>query len=189
MKPKRHSERKSTHGSTLTGLLIGLVLGVVAAALVVWYLNKTPTPFNEQTKAAQHPPLDTKTPSPSSSEPAPLPGKPGDPIPEKRFQFYDILPGKSEAKPEISPAESLPQKDNKEQFFLQVGAFHNADEADSRKAQLALQGQEATIQQIMLQDKTLYRVRLGPYYKIEDLNRVRAELSKQGIESSLIKKD
>jgi hypothetical protein len=29
-------------------MFIGLVLGVVAAAGVVWYMNKSPLPFNKQ---------------------------------------------------------------------------------------------------------------------------------------------
>jgi cell division protein FtsN len=48
---------------------------------------------------------------------------------------------------------------------------------------------EAQIQQVMLQDKVWYRVRLGPYAKIDDVNRVRAELAKQGIEAAVAKKD
>jgi cell division protein FtsN len=39
-----------------------------------------------------------------------------------------------------------------------------------------------------LPDKgTWYRVRLGPYTKVEEINKVRAALSQNGIEASLVK--
>ena len=48
-------------------------------------------------------------------------------------------------------------------------------------------GVEAVIQQVMIQDKTLYRVRVGPYTKIDELNKVRAQLAKSGIDAQLAK--
>jgi cell division protein FtsN len=196
MKPKRTPAKKKAHGGTLVGLFVGLVFGIVGAAGVVWYINKMPTPFNKQ--ATQPPPVANDKAATS----APLPGKPGDPIPEKRFQFYDILPGKAEAK--VDPAAKPDQKEVKpdgkdkekekdaavkEPVFLQAGSFQTAGDADNQKAKLALLGMEAAIQQVMVQDKVWYRVRLGPYLKIDEVNRVRAELTKQGIDVVVAKKD
>jgi cell division protein FtsN len=39
----------------------------------------------------------------------------------------------------------------------------------------------------MIQDKTLYRVRVGPYTRIDELNKVRAQLAKSGIDAQLAK--
>ena len=206
LKPKRAAAKKKSAGGTLIGLFIGLVFGIVGAAAVVWYINKMPTPFSKQAtpptpagekdpgKPAQGAPANTNT------GPAPLPGKPGDPIPEKRFQFYDILPGKAEAKVDPSAAPAKPEgKDGKEKesgkeppkeaIFLQAGSFQNAGDADNQKAKLALLGMEASIQQVMVQDKTWFRVRLGPYAKVDEVNKVRSELARQGIEAALVKKD
>ena len=72
---------------------------------------------------------------------------------------------------------------------MQTGSFQNAGDADNQKAKLALMGVEASIQQVMLQDKVWYRVRLGPFKKIDDVNSMRSDLAKQGIEASLVKKD
>ena len=50
LKPRRNrpsGNRMKSGGGTLIGLFLGLVNGVVAAAGVVWYINKTPTPFSE----------------------------------------------------------------------------------------------------------------------------------------------
>lgn len=205
MKPKRTPAKKKAHGGTLVGLFVGLVFGIVGAAGVVWYINKMPTPFNKQ--VTQPPPADNgkaAAPGTPAGTSAPLPGKPGDPIPEKRFQFYDILPGKAEAK--VDPAAKLEQKEVKpdgkdkekdkdrdaavkDPVFLQAGSFQTAGDADNQKAKLALLGMEAAIQQVMVQDKVWYRVRLGPYLKIDEVNRVRAELAKQGIDVVVAKKD
>ena len=48
-------------------------------------------------------------------------------------------------------------------------------------------GVEALVQQVMVQDKTYYRVRIGPYSRMEELNKVRAELAKAGIDAQLAK--
>ena len=209
MKPRRSQPaKKKSGGGTLVGMFIGLVLGVVAAAGVVLYLNKSPLPFNKQVlenNGAQS----NKAPL---AQPMALPGKPGDPIPEKRFQFYDILPGKADAVPEKAAKleaqkEELKKEEKKEEpkkeeakkdeakkeepkesktpLFLQAGSFSTAQDADNQKAKLAFMGVEAVIQQVMIQDKTLFRVRVGPYSKIDELNKVRAELAKAGIEAQL----
>ena len=47
-------------------------------------------------------------------------------------------------------------------------------------------GIEAYIQQVMVQDKTFYRVRLGPFYE-KEANNVQRELSAANIQSTMIK--
>lgn len=199
MKPRKSQPaRKKSGGGTLIGMFIGLVLGVAIAAGVVWYLNSSPLPF-----ANKSAPPAAGTAAPAKGEPLALPGKPGDPVPEKRFQFYDILPGKADAVPDPAsrPAEAKKEekkddkkeekkeevKESKVPLFLQAGSFSTAQDADNQKAKLAFMGVEAVVQQVMIQDRTLYRVRIGPFTKIDELNKVRAELAKSGIEAQLAK--
>lgn len=195
-KTRRTPARRKSRGGTLIGLFIGLVLGIVGAAAVVWYINKMPVPFKPQQ------PVDNGRAVAPQGGPAPLPGKPGDPVPEKRFQFYDILPGKAEAKvdpaavpakPEVKEVKEAAKEGGKEAvkeaIFLQAGSFQNAGDADNQKARLALIGMEASVQQVMVQDKTWFRVRLGPFAKIDEVNKVRAELARQGIDAAVVKKD
>ena len=208
LKPKKSQPaRKKARGGTLIGMFIGLVLGVVVAASVVWYMNKSPLPFN---KSVQVPPAKPEgapangKSAPQNGQPMALPGKPGDPIPEKRFQFYDILPGKADAvpdkagKPEVKKEEPKKEekteepkkeevKESKTPLFLQAGSFSTAQDADNQKAKLAFMGIEAVIQQVMIQDKTFYRVRVGPFTRIDELNKTRAELAKNGIDAQLAK--
>ncbi|UCV28189.1 SPOR domain-containing protein [Ferribacterium limneticum] len=192
--------KKKSGGGTLIGMFIGLVLGVGVAAGVVWYMNKSPLPFVERAQ----PPARAEGANGQPGQPLALPGKPGDPIPEKRFQFYDILPGKADAVPDKTPKPDAkkdeakkeePKKEDKKEeakesktpLFLQAGSFSTAQDADNQKAKLAFMGIEAVVQQVMIQDKTFYRVRVGPYTKIDELNKVRAELAKSGIEAQLSK--
>ena len=208
MKPrKRQPTKKKSAGGTLIGMFIGLVLGVVVAASVVWYMNKSPLPFN---KSVQAPPAKPEgapangKPAPQNGQPMALPGKPGDPVPEKRFQFYDILPGKADAvpdkagKPEVKKEEPKKEekkeeprkeevKESKTPLFLQAGSFSTAQDADNQKAKLAFMGIEAVIQQVMIQDKTFYRLRVAPFTRIDELNKTRAELAKNGIDAQLAK--
>ena len=201
MKPRRtQPAKKKSGGGTLIGMFIGLVLGVGAAAGVVWYMNKSPLPFVDKSP----PPRSEAAAAAANGKPAQplaLPGKPGDAIPEKRFQFYDILPGKTDAVPDkegkaVTVAKEDAKKDekkveeskeSKQPLFLQAGSFSTAQDADNQKAKLAFMGVEAVVQQVMVQDKTYYRVRVGPYTKLDELNKTRTELAKSGIDASLAK--
>ena len=208
MKPRKSQPaKKKSGGGTLIGMFIGLVLGVVAAAGVVWYMNKSPLPFNKTVQTPQQAKPEgmaangninngKAAPQPAQpGQPLALPGKPGDPIPEKRFQFYDILPGKADAVPDKAAKSEVKKeepkkeevKESKTPLFLQAGSFSTAQDADNQKAKLAFMGVEAVVQQVMIQDKTLYRVRVGPYTRIDDLNKTRAELAKSGIDAQLSK--
>lgn len=126
-----------------------------------------------------------------------------------RFDFYKILPGNADAVPGQTPADSkqvdtkspeqkpvdevkpAAEKENllKDPLFLQTGSFQNAGDADNQKAKLAMMGIEANVQQVMVQEKVWYRVRLGPYRKMEEINRMRSELAGQGLEANVVKKD
>jgi cell division protein FtsN len=206
MKVRRQNKaatKNKSGGGTLLGLFLGLVVGVLIAAGVVWYINKMPVPF---TTKGQQPPAPTANGKPqqpgatAAVAPLPLPGKPGDPIPQSgdkpRFDFYKILPGNADAIPDPKPVEAAKGKGDKEKegalkepLFLQAGSFQTAGDADNQKAKLALIGLEASVQQVMLQDKVWFRVRLGPFNKMDEVNRMRADLAKQGVEANVVKRD
>jgi cell division protein FtsN len=200
---KHHTpSRKASTGNTLAGLFIGLVVGMLVSAGVVWYLNRSPAPFAGTNRTLPRP---ENAPAPA---PLALPGKPGDPIPETspdkpRFDFYKILPGNSDTLPAPTrpgnastaptaaapaPKPDVPAKDIlPEPLFLQTGSFQTASDADGQKARLAMMGIEAAIQQVMVQDKVWYRVRIGPFKKSDDLAAVRSGLARQGIQANTVK--
>ena len=125
------------------------------------------------------------------------PGKPGDPIPQAaddkpRFDFYKILPGTAEeAKTAEKPTETKSGNEKEatlaEALYLQTGSFQNAGDADGQKARLAMMGVEASVQQVMLHDKVWYRVRLGPFRKMDEVSNMRVVLAGQGIEANIVK--
>lgn len=190
-------------GNTLIGLFVGLVIGVLGAAGVVWYIHRTPPPFSNKSPAAQAAvPAGAPAASGAATTPMALPGKPGDPVPQNsdkpRFDFYKILPGSADAVPDTRPKDEKPTESRnkaekegllKDPVYLQAGSFQNAADADNQKARLAMMGAEATVQQVMLQEKVWYRVRLGPYRKMDEITSLRAELARQGIDANVVKKD
>lgn len=207
---KTSAPRRKAGGGMLIGLFVGLVIGVLVAAGVVWYIHRTPMPFNTKVQTPPPAPPPAQTAGAQPQAPIPLPGKPGDPVPAQsdkpRFDFYKILPGNAEGVPDpkstetkSADAKTKTEKDKekpaekesalKEPVYLQTGSFQSAADADSHKARLALLGAEASIQQVMLQDKVWYRVRIGPFKKLDDVNNMRADLAKQGIDAKIVKKD
>jgi cell division protein FtsN len=191
------ASQKNSRGGTILGMFIGLVVGVLIAFGVVWYLNKSPLPFQNKYEGA--PKAEKDRPGGSAQQsPAPLPGKPGDKPAERRFEFYGILEGKQPgtpgaAAPAAAPAVTVtPAADAKpgpvEIFFLQVGAFQKAADADNLKAKLALTGLEAGVQEVSIPEKgTMHRVRVGPFRSPEEMNRARVLLSQTGVQGTVIK--
>lgn len=196
----RTPQRKSG-GGTLLGIFIGLVVGVSIAFGVVWYLNKSPLPFQNKYEGAPKSDKDKPTLGANGTPtPVPLPGKPGDkPADRQRFEFYGILEGKQPGAPATAPVTATapavavaPAVEAKpaptEIFFLQVGAFQKAGDADNLKAKLALTGLEASVQEVSIPEKgTMHRVRVGPFRDPEEMNRARTLLSQGGVQGTVIK--
>jgi len=73
-------------------------------------------------------------------------------------------------------------------YLLQVGSFRNGEQAERLKAELALLGLETSIQKVTIDNKdTYHRVRVGPFRDTGSLNNARSKLSRQGIDSRVIK--
>ena len=98
-KAPRATQKKSG-GGTVLGVFIGLVIGISIAFGVVWYLNKSPLPFQNKYEGA--PKAETGKAAAGGNAatqqpPAALPGKPGDKPTDRRFEFYGLLEGKQPA--------------------------------------------------------------------------------------------
>jgi cell division protein FtsN len=75
-----------------------------------------------------------------------------------------------------------------ELFYLQAGAFQKADDADNQKARLSMLGLDVTVQEATVADKgKMFRVRVGPFAKPEEMNRVRNQLAQNGIQATVVK--
>ena len=190
--------RQKQRGNFLIGLFAGLVLGLAIALGVAFYLNKTPLPFLGKGKPAA-----TKDGEKATGEaPKAVAGTPqgaakGADKERPKYDFYKILPGGEEpvSERELKEAAKAAAKNPSVQaevakgvFFIQAGSFQNPADADNQKAKIAILGFESSVEPTPLPDKgTWYRVRLGPYTSLEDLNRVRRVLTQNGIDASLVK--
>ena len=179
---RRSVAKKKSGGGTLLGIFIGLILGLCIAVGVAWYMNKTPIPFLTR----------TKPPEKTSAELGKAVVRPDEKttqqVEKPRFEFYKILPGAEEPVTEKEIKQAAKAGAPAENFLLQAGSFQNPADADNLKARLALVGVEAGVEPIDLPEKgTWYRVRIGPYTRVDELNRVRQTLAQNGIEASLVK--
>ena len=178
----RAPARKKNGGGTLLGMFIGLILGLCIAVGVAWYMNKTPIPFLSKVKPAE------KTAAPPGTTVVKPDEKTTQQAEKPRFEFYKILPGAEEPVTEKQMKQAAKTGVPVEDYLLQVGSFQNPAEADNLKARLALIGIEASVEPVDQPEKgTWYRVRVGPYNKIDEINRVRQTLTQNGIDSTLVR--
>ncbi len=182
--------RKRAAGGFLFGLFTGVAIGLAVSLAIAFYLNRTPIPFVTAKKQAEKD-AGAKAPAiaglpQSAAAPAAAPEKP-------KFDFYKILPGAEEPVTERELRERMrtarsQQDAPKDVYFIQAGSFQNPADADNQKARLAILGFESSVEPANLPDKgTWYRVRMGPYTKVDEINRVRQQLAQNGIDASLVK--
>ena len=95
------------------------------------------------------------------------------------------LPKAEQVTPIIRPpAEDAPSGS----YLLQVASFRTAADAERLKAQLALKGIKAQVQQVTINGKdTYHRVRAGPYQGTQAVNQARSQLASNGFEPIAIK--
>jgi len=195
-------------GGTLLGVFIGLVLGIALAAAVGLYVtggwkayqqqvagNRTTNDSREPLKTAKADPDKPRfdfykiLPGGEEAKSAAKPTPPDRAMADKAAG----RPSPDQAPVEKSKAgESVASVDAgakaPERFWLQAGSFTTEADAENLRARLALAGWEAQMQQGQLADKaTRYRVRLGPYDNVNELNRVKGELARRGFDVAVIR--
>lgn len=191
--------RKRSEGNFLAGMGVGVLLGLAVSLGIAFYLNRTPIPFMTAKPKAEKNGTAAKAPAIAG---LPQGGAASGTAQEKpKFDFYRILPGAEEpvSDKELKERErqqraatksgsSSQQEASKDVYFIQAGSFQNPADADNQKARLAILGFESSVEPANLPDKgTWYRVRMGPYAKVEEINKVRQALAQNGIDASLIK--
>ena len=167
-KPAYRNTRRSGGSSIFTGVLIGLVVGsLLAVGVALWVTDNNPF---------------------TSSAPVPAPSRsptaPAEPDPAPSFDFYKVLPSDTPSELPSRPAPAAPEP----RYYLQAGAFQNADDADNLKAQLAMLGIEAVIQTGEVPEKGVFhRVRVGPFAAMDDVDRTRSLLTQNDIPATLVR--
>ncbi|MEI2416637.1 SPOR domain-containing protein [Orrella sp. JC864] len=217
MAKTKRSSRSSQGGSTLYGVLAGLLIGLILAAAVAFYVTKAPMPFVDRAtrepaqttlpdpRQAPDPnmglygrnaPAGTPATGPTDSPIAPLPGA-GQPQPQpgrddELGALIASLPkptsepaAPAPPKPVPAPAQSSGQSNGS--YYLQVGAFRVLEDAEALRARILLLGLPVQVQRAEVNGLQVNRVRVGPYARLDDMNRTRARLGEEKIESTVVR--
>ena len=155
--------------------MFGLAIGL-AVAFAIYINDRSPgipvSPVAEQTSNVD-----------DNNEQA---SNPREEPPATRFEFYDLLPKFEVIIPEqerdVRVESSHLAVEEPGVYVLQAGSFHEYEDADRRRATLAMQGIQSKIQRVSIDDKTYHRVRIGPIDDLDELNVVRSRLREAQID-------
>jgi len=171
---KRRSQTEQEYPGWVWGLW-GLTIGLSVAA-AVWVSDRAGEKINQPVARAPanvDNALDKNGESMADAETQAEPSK-------GRFDFYEMLPNFEVVIPETDPevaADIGPQAvEIPGTYVLQAGSFTSYEDADRRRAQLAMQGIESSIQRVSIDETTYHRVRIGPTNDLDELNMLRSRL-------------
>jgi len=172
-KQRRKTTRKQQDYPGWIWMLFGLAIGL-SVAFAIYVRDRQPVataagapePANLESSIDDNGEVDSQA---STEEPE-----------EGRFTFYNVLPNFEVVIPEQEPnvtADVEPRAViDPGVYVLQAGSFSRFEDADRRRAELALQGIESNIQRVTIDDRTYHRVRIGPTDDLEELNMLRSRL-------------
>ena len=174
-------------------LLIGIVIGSLGSAFYTGIRSGDPDRLGSGLKQLlEVPRVDAKIPTPAPPDRAPA---------RTTFDFFTVLPDERVI-PEIGPnietktaSDETLSKENVVKpkisngyYMLQVASYTEEAEADHMKAKLAKIGFASSIQHISVQGQSdLYRVRIGPFFRMSELENVNRQLTDKGIEALRLK--
>jgi len=197
-------------GGTFWGFILGLVVGLAVALLVAVYVTKVPVPFLD--KGANRPAeLDAAESKKNQDwDPnAPLYGK----NPAKPSAPEQVLPaasgavsgtGQTESKPAVNAdplgdlvkareaaakGTAAPAAGGTDPFvyYVQVGAYRTAEDAESQRAKLSLAGIETRVSEREQAGRVVFRVRVGPLQTRDEADKAKAKLDATGLETALVR--
>ena len=178
---KRRRKQKPEPYPGWMWMLFGLAIGLsVAFAIYVKDRDSTTTSaVASQPPASMTAPIDAVPAEPAPVEPEPEPDATEEET-EPRFSFYNMLPNFEvvvpEEEPDVSRDDAVEAIEESGTYVLQAGSFTDINDADRRRAELALLGIESRVQRISIDDRTYHRVRIGPMNDLDQLNRIRGQL-------------
>ena len=184
---KRRSSRKTSGISPVVSMLFGLAVGLSVAAAVYMKDRRDDRGPAAAASAPSEPAslqsaLDDNSEG-GPSEPAPSGAAASAPVEkeEPRFTFYDLLPNfevvTQEVEEEPTVSRTAPQAVVEPGVYvLQAGSFSTNEDADRRRAELALHGIESHIQRVKVNERNYHRVLIGPVDDLDELNLLRSRL-------------
>lgn len=189
--PKDYAKSEPKQHKPIPGwlwMLAGLIIGLFVALLV--YINDNSSGKNSLSQTVSNALSSNKKDARSVKKETPA-DSPSKLLNKLKFDFYTILPELEVAIPEedlLKNFKDSKSKEEKHNYILQAGSFRKFKEADKLKALLALQGIEANIQKVKINNgDTWHRVRVGPLTTGKALNKARRRLRDLGIASIVVK--
>lgn len=126
--------------------------------------------------------LKQTAPPPAATPPAAKPASNAAP-PQQQATVKPAAPAKPAPLPKAAPRPAPGGT-----YYLQVGSFSESVKAERFRAELAMMGMQTSIQTVTINNKdTYHRVRVGPIETLNELDRTRQILKKNGIDSTPIK--
>lgn len=122
----------------------------------------------------------------SSTNAAPAPDALGDLIaslPTGRTPAPTPPAARAAANAPAATAQATPKRST---YYLQAGAFRSINDAEAVKARILMMGLQVNVQSAQLNGSTINRVRVGPFNGLDEMNRVRARLGDEKIETSVV---
>jgi cell division protein FtsN len=167
-RPKRKASGSGPTGSFLGGLSVGL-----AVAFLVHLYHEG----QDEGGGAERP---RQVKQSAVTEPEVVPDE------EPPFDFYEILPEYEVVVPEPidppSPGGGQQTAASGAAYFIQAGSFRRFEDADRRKASLALLGIPSSIRKVDVNSRATHRVQIGPVSDTRELQRLQRLLSQNSIE-------
>lgn len=199
-------------GGTLLGFVLGLVMGLLVALGVAMYVTKVPMPFanKNQTRSAEQDAVENQknkdwnpngalqpkaaasaadpAAATATAAPASAPLTPEVPKPEvKPAVQADPLGDLAKSRAGLSTSAGASSTPEPFTYFIQVGAYRTAAEAEGQKARMALMGLDAKVSEREQAGRTVYRVRLGPFEDKASADRVHAKLDSANVENTIVR--
>ncbi len=169
-RPARRKEQSAYPG--WVWMMFGLAIGL-SVAFAVYVKDRGPETIavaTQQEPASLQNTIDDNTESPAApAETA-----------EDRFDFYKMLPAFemiiTEDEPDVDEDVEPQAIEEPGVYLLQAGSFSTHNDADRRRAELALHGIESRVQRARVNNRDYYRVYVGPIEDLDELNVTRSRL-------------
>jgi cell division protein FtsN len=182
---KRGSRRAPLGLKRFRDLGLGLAVGALLTAGVFVY------------KSDAHKVAEPDTPRPEPQRRASTSASEADSVAagnegSERYDFYEMLPNFEVVVPEKDRdvKRDIPgaaRVDRPGVYVLQAGSYRNQADAERVSAQLKLQGVDAKVQRVAVDNDVWHRVRVGPISDLAELNKVRKQLRAADVDALVIR--
>jgi cell division protein FtsN len=133
-------------------------------------------------KVAIAPKVAASAPKPAASAPKPASADPLGDLAKAKTANTPATPAPAPAAPAAASTGADPFT-----YFVQAGAFRTLEDAEAQKAKLGMSGFEAKITEREQSGRTVFRVRVGPMDKRDDVDRIKDKLDGAGYETAIVR--